>query len=161
MKESKNLPTGATYRLTAAGNFQALINDKPFIATSVVALSCWRAELGDAPNRRIWKIIATGNVARQGTSIGIYIDQSLTPGTYNLINNHTISVVYHLTPRQVAQIYHSRHFQTGCLELQECNEQTKRLRGTFEFGLSSISFKVTSGAFDVQWIDDPSQSSIQ
>jgi len=161
MKESKNLPAAVAYPPTAAGHFQALINDKPFIATSVIALSCWRAELGDAPSRRIWKIIATGNVARQGTSIGIYIDQSLTPGPYELINNHKISVVYHLTPRQVAQVYHSRHFQTGCLEIQECTQQTKRLRGAFEFGLSSISFRVTSGTFDVQWTDDPSQSSIQ
>lgn len=159
MKESKNLPPADIHPIGAAGHFHALVNGKPFIATSVIALSCWRAELGRAPSRRIWKIIASGNVARKGTSIGIYIDQSLTPGVYDLINNHKISIVYHLTPRVIAKVYHSRHFQTGCLELQECAEQTKRLRGLFEFGLSSISFEVTSGAFDVQWIDNPSQPS--
>jgi hypothetical protein len=161
MKDSVNLQN---FRLNAppvAGQFQAMINDKPFLAASVTGRSCWRSELRHKPSRRIWKILATGHVARHGTSIGLFIDQTLVPGTYDLVDNPKISVVYHRTPRQIARVYHSRHFQTGSLTLLECDPDTRRLRGTFEFGMSSIDFKVTAGAFNLHWIDESQAVSTQ
>lgn len=141
--------------------FQALINGKPFLAASVTGWSCWRSELQQKPTCRIWKILATGHVARHGTSLGLFIDQTLEPGTYDLVDNPRISIVYHRTPRQFARVYHSRHLQTGRLTLLECNFETRCLRGTFEFGMSSVNFDVTHGTFNLQWIDEPQGVSAQ
>ncbi|HEY0288974.1 MAG TPA: hypothetical protein VGC62_18520 [Pseudomonas sp.] len=163
MKASVHLPaSNPHWPMSAwAGQFQAVINDKPFVANRIMGRSCWRSELRGTPRRRIWKILASGHVARQGTSIGFYIDQTLTPGTYNLVDNFDISVVYHLTPRQVARVYHSRHLQMGSLALLQCDQESRRLRGTFDFGMSSIKFHVTAGTFDLPWIDDPLDGSAQ
>lgn len=161
MTDSINLQKIRLDPPSLAEQFQATVNGKSFVATSVTAWSCWRTELRHKPNRRIWKMLVTGHVARQGTSIGLFIDQTLGPGTYDVVSNPGISVVYHRTPRQIARVYHSRYFQTGELTLLECDPDTQRLRGTLEFGMSSINFKLAQGAFDVQWIDEASGASAQ
>jgi hypothetical protein len=161
MTDSINLQKTQLNVLSLAEQFQAMVNGKPFVAASVTAWSCWRAELRHKPNRRIWKVLATGHVTRHSTSIGLFIDQTLGPGTYDLVNNPCISVVYHRTPRQMARVYHSRYFQTGELILLECNPDTRRLRGTLEFGMSSINFKLAQGAFNLQWINEAQDASAQ
>lgn len=161
MMESHHLPHSIPPAPPAAERFQMLVNGKPFVANSITGRSCWRAELASTPSRRIWKILASGRVARQGTSIGLYIDQSLTPGVYDLVDNTLISVVYHLTPRKVARVLHSRAFQRGRLALLECDPSTQRLRGTFDFSLPSSDFHVTAGKFDLQWTHDPAITSAQ
>jgi hypothetical protein len=59
----------------------------------------------------------------------------------------------------MARVYHSRYFQTGELTLLECNPDTRRLRGTLEFGMSSINFKLAQGAFNLQWINEAQDAS--
>jgi len=161
MMKPSNLLSPCSNVPCAAESFQALVNDKPFCAGRVAGWSCWRSELQHKPTRRIWKILAIGQVARHGTSLGLYLDQTLEPGTYDLVDNPRISIVYHMTPRQFARVYHSKYFQTGHLTLLECNADTRRLRGTFEFGMSSIDFRVSQGAFNLQWIDDRQGPSAQ
>jgi hypothetical protein len=129
--------------------FRASVNTKPFLTTRLSGLSCLRPELVGARTHRIWKIHAEGQVARHRTMMGLFIDQTLEPGTYDLVRNDRITAVYHRTPKQVAQVYHSRDFQRGSLTLLEFNPVTGRLRGTFEFAMSAIGFDVSGGEFDV------------
>lgn len=132
------------------GNFRALINDKPFTTTRLQGILCLRSELVGARTQKIWKIHATGKVAHRRTVFGFFIDQSLRPGTYDLVRNERLTAVYHLTPRQQALVYHSRDFQEGCVTLLECNTRTGRLRGRFEFSMSAIDFTVSRGEFDLR-----------
>lgn len=132
-----------------SGRFSAMINDKPFLTTSLTGLSCLRPELVGARTCRIWKINVVGQVARHRTMLGLFIDQTLQPGTYDLVCDDRVSAVYHLTPPQLSQVYHSQNFQSGSVTLLECNAETGRLRGTFEFGMSAINFKVSAGEFDL------------
>jgi hypothetical protein len=129
--------------------FRAFVNTKPFVASRLSGLSCLRPELSGARTHRIWKIHAEGQVARHRTMLGLFIDQTLEPGTYDLVRNDRITVVYHRTPKQVVQVFHSRDFQCGSVTLLEFNSDTGRLRGTFEFAMSAIGFDVSGGEFDV------------
>jgi hypothetical protein len=129
--------------------FRACVNTKPFLTTRLSGLSCLRPELVGARTHRIWKIHAEGHVGRHRTMLGLFIDQTLEPGSYDLVRNDRITAVYHRTPKQVAQVYHSRDFQRGSVTLLEFNPDTGRLRGTFEFAMSAIGFDVSGGEFDV------------
>ncbi len=147
MKDSNQtaLPTLAD----APNHFSAVVCGKPFVTTALSGLLCLRPELMGVRNRSIWKIHAAGHVARRRTILGLFIDQTLEPGTYDLVRNDRLTAVYHLTPPKVAQVYHSRDFQHGSVTLLECNVETGRLRGTFEFAMSAINFKVCEGEFDL------------
>lgn len=129
--------------------FEAQVNGKAFISTHVSALACLRTELEGARSCRIWKIHAVGKVAGRRTVFGFFMDQTLTPGSYDLVRDARLTVVYHLTPKQHAQVFHSRDFQAGTLTLLDCNGDTGRLRGTFEFAMPAVGFVVSSGAFDL------------
>jgi hypothetical protein len=110
----------------------------------------WRSrpELTHASDRWIWKVIAEGKVGRKRTSIGLFLDLDLEPGTYALVGEERIKIVYSETPQSV--IYHSVHFQSGAFTLFEANRETRRLRGQFSFSISAMDFAVTDGHFDVQ-----------
>jgi hypothetical protein len=129
--------------------FSAQVNGKRFVATHVTGLSCLRAELVGARKQKIWKINAVGQVGKRRTMFGLFIAQTLQPGLHSLVRNDEVSAVYHVTPRQFLQVYHSRDFQSGSVTLLECNAKTGRLRGTFEFGMSAIDFSVLDGEFDL------------
>ncbi|SER07184.1 hypothetical protein SAMN03159444_03166 [Pseudomonas sp. NFACC02] len=133
----------------ATPRFYASVNNRPFLASNVSGLSCLRPELTGARTHAIWKIHAVGQVARRRTVLGLFIDQTLQPGTYNLVTDERITAIYHLTPAQMARIYHSRDFQQGSVTLLECNQETGRLRGTFEFAMPWIDFSVSEGMFDL------------
>jgi hypothetical protein len=130
--------------------FYAQVNGKPFLTARLTGLTCLRSELESVQTCKIWKIHAMGKVAYRSTAFGFFIDQSLTPGAYDLARDERLAAVYHLAPKKVAQVYHARDFQEGRLTLLECNLETGRLRGTFEFAISAIGFKVSAGEFDVQ-----------
>jgi hypothetical protein len=132
-----------------SGTFNATVNGKPFLTTALTGTRCLRPELSGMRTRHIWNLHVAGQVARRRTMIGFFIDQVLTPGTYDLVGNDHLSVVYHLTPRQFARVYHSQHFQQGRVTLLECDTQTGRLRGTFDFAMSATGFKVADGEFDL------------
>jgi hypothetical protein len=138
-----------------SGQFGAMINGRQFVTTALSGTRCLRTELSGMRTRKIWNVQAVGQVARQRTMIGLYIDQVLTPGTYDLVHNERLGAVYHLTPPQFSQIYHSQDFQKGSVTLLECDTETGRLRGTFEFSMSAIGFKVTQGEFDLMCEADP------
>ena len=131
------------------GVFHALVNDRPFLTTRVSAVSCLRAELKGPCEHPIWKIHAVGKVCYRRTIIGFFIDDSLQPGTYDLVANEGLTAVYHLTPKQLAQVYHSRDFESGSVRLLECNAQTGRIRGHFEFAIPAVGFRVSEGMFDL------------
>lgn len=144
-----NAPQPASSTSPRPDIFRAFVNSKPFMASRLSGLSCLRPELCGARTHRIWKIHAEGQVARHRTMLGLFIDQTLEPGTYDLVRNDRITVVYHRTPKQVLQVFHSRDFQRGSLTLIEFKPDTGRLRGTFEFSMSAIGFDVSGGEFDV------------
>ncbi|CAM3106467.1 hypothetical protein BZK31_05880 [Pseudomonas floridensis] len=131
------------------GSFEARVNQKPFILSSLLGRLTQRPELTHTPNHWIWKVIADGKVGNKRTSIGLFFDHDLRPGTHNLIGHDRIKVIYNETPHWQSVIYHSGHFQTGVLTLIESNPRTLRLRGHFSFTLSAVAFEVTDGTFDV------------
>ncbi|MDH0745396.1 hypothetical protein N5D61_03425 [Pseudomonas sp. GD03842] len=135
--------------LGPANRFQALVNGKPFQAQSLSGLACLQTELEGVRTRNIWKIHAVGKVGCRRTLFGLFLDRSLEPGTYDLLRNDRLTVIYHLTPKQSSQVYHSRDFQQGSLNLIECPGATGRLRGAFEFAIPAVGFAVTRGEFDV------------
>jgi len=143
-----NDPTRPT-ALTARGHFSARINGTPFITTDLSGVSCLRPELTGARSQRIWKLHAVGKVGPHRTALGLFIDQTLTAGIYDLVRNDRLTAVYHLTPKQVAQVFHSRDFAQGRVRLLECNPDTGRLRGSFEFGIPAMNFSVSRGEFDL------------
>ena len=133
----------------APGHFAAVVNGRPWSLTQVTGIACKRAELEGMRTRNIWKIHAVGQVRQRRTVIGFFIDQVLVPGTYDLVRNDRLTAVYHLTPRQVATVYHSRDFQEGSVTLHECDVETGRVRGTFEFAIPAMGFRVSQGEFDL------------
>lgn len=132
-----------------AGSFQALVTQKPLIVKSVLARLTMRLELGEVPNHWIWKIIAEGKVGQTPTCIGLFIDQGLPLGTYEIPAEPRIQVVYNQTPRWKNIVYHSGNFQSGQLTLLEADVASRRLRGEFGFSISAIGFEVSEGAFDL------------
>ncbi|WP_341958881.1 hypothetical protein [Pseudomonas sp. RC10] len=149
MNGSIHLPPSNVLPFDKDSRFSAVVNGKPFITTRLQGIACLRSELEGVQTRQIWKIHATGKVAHRRTVFGFFIDQSLQPGTYDLVRNERVSAVYHLTPKQQAMVFHSRDFQDGTLTLLECNVETGRLRGTFEFSIPAIDFNVTRGEFNL------------
>ena len=132
------------------GTFQAQVNDRPLQVSSLLGKLTLRPELAQAPSHWIWKVIADGKVGHKRTSIGLFFDRDLAPGTYDLIGQDCIKVVYNETPHWQSVIYHSTHFQSGAFTLLEADPETRRLRGRFSFSISAIDFNVSDGAFDVQ-----------
>jgi len=132
-----------------AGHFQAQVTRQPLIVTSVLARLTMRLELGEAPNHWIWKIIAEGKIGQTRTCIGLFIDQGLPLGTYEIPAEPRIKVVYNQTPRWKNIVYHSANFQAGQLTLLEADVASRRLRGEFGFSISAIGFEVSNGAFDL------------
>lgn len=130
-------------------HFYAQVNGKPFLTTRLCGRSCLRSELVGVRTCKIWKIHAVGKVAHHRTVLGMFIDQSLGPGTYDLVQDERLSVIYHVTPRQFAQLYHSRDFETASVTLLECDVQTGHLRGTFEIDMPSAGLLIADGQFDV------------
>lgn len=152
------IPTGGHRRpphTSTRGEFRALVNGRPFLTTQVSAVSCLRSELKGPCSHTIWKIHVVGKVCYRRTVIGFFIDHSLPPGTYDLVGNDKLTAVYHLTPKQRAQIFHSRDFECGSMTLLECNAQTGRIRGHFEFAIPAIDFSVSRGTFDLVCPRDP------
>ena len=132
-----------------AGSFQAQVSQQPLVVTSVLAELTLRLELGELPSHWIWKIIAEGKLGRTRTCIGLFIDQGLPPGTYDIPSEPRIKVVYNQTPRWKNIVYHSANFQSGHLTLLEADVPTRRLRGLFGFSMSAINFEISDGAFDL------------
>lgn len=132
-----------------SGEFRALVNHQPLVVTSLLAGSTLRPELQSRPSHWIWKMIAEGKVDRKRVSIGLFFDRDLPPGTYDILGNARISIVYNQTPYFNSLVYHSAHFQAGHLTLQEADHGAPRLRGQFSFSISAINFSVTEGEFDL------------
>lgn len=132
-----------------AGSFQAQVTRQPLIVTSVLAQLTMRLELGELPSHWIWKVIAEGKIGQTRTCIGLFIDQGLPLGTYQIPAEPRIKVVYNQTPRWKNIIYHSENFQAGQLTLLEADVASRRLRGEFGFSISAIDFEVSDGAFDL------------
>ncbi|UZJ62173.1 hypothetical protein OKW98_10885 [Pseudomonas sp. KU26590] len=133
----------------ALGTFSATVNGHPFITHSLSAMACLRPGRSDPLTCRIWKILATGTVRRHRTMIGLFIDETVQPGSYNLLRNEQITVIYHLTPTRMAKIYHSRDLQQGNLTLLGCDAAAGALHGNFEFAVPTKNFHVTEGLFDL------------
>jgi hypothetical protein len=132
------------------GRFQAQVNGQPLIISSLIGKLTLRPELAHTPNHWIWKVIADGKVGHKRTSIGLFFDHDLRPGSHNLIGHDRIKVVYNETPHWQSVIYHSAHFQSGVFTLHEADPKTQRLRGEFSFSISAVGFEVTDGVFEVQ-----------
>jgi hypothetical protein len=132
------------------GTFQARINGQPLMVSSLLGRLTLRPELARTPDHWIWKVIADGKVGHKRTSIGLFFDRDLEPGTYNLIGHDGIKVVYNETPHWQSVIYHSAHFQSGVFTLIEADPNTGRVRGQFGFSIPAVEFDVTDGLFEVQ-----------
>ncbi|MCD5993047.1 hypothetical protein KDX38_04240 [Pseudomonas sp. CDFA 602] len=132
------------------GSFEARVNQKPFVMTSLLGGLAERPELSQVSDHWVWKVIADGKVGNARTSFGLFFDHDLRLGTHNLIGHDRIRVIFNETRAKQSVIYHSGHFQTGVLTLIEANPRTLRLRGEFSFGMSAMAFDVTDGVFDVQ-----------
>jgi hypothetical protein len=152
MHTSNDFPHDPT-RPNKENHLSATINGKPVVFSQVSAVACLRCELEAAGNRAIWKIHAVGKVAHRRTVMGLFIDQSLAPGTYDLVNDEHLAMVYHVTPRQFFQLYHAHDFQSGCVTLLECDAQHKRLRGTFQMSMPRAGLEITDGSFDLLWAE--------
>lgn len=132
------------------GMFQAMINRRPLVVSSLLSRLTLRPELARASDHWIWKVIAEGKVGRKRTSIGLFLDFDLEPGTYALVGQERVRIVYNETQRWRSVVYHSAHFQCSAFTLLEANRETRRLRGQFSFSISAMGFAVTDGLFDVQ-----------
>ncbi|KPC56595.1 Uncharacterized protein AC509_3824 [Pseudomonas amygdali pv. morsprunorum] len=131
------------------GSFQACVNKRPFKVLALAGQLTLRAELEQAPDQWVWKLIVDGKVGTKRTTIGLFLDNDLKPGDHNLPGHAQIKVIYNETQHRQNTLYHSAHFQNGTLSLFEANPYTLRLRGRFSFSMSSINFEVTNGFFDV------------
>lgn len=127
-----------------------MVNHRPLVVSSLLGRLTLRPELAGAADHWIWKVIAEGKVGRKRTSIGLFLDFDLEPGTYALVGQERVRIVYNETPHWQSVIYHSTHFQSGVFTLVEANSETGRIRGQFNFSISAIGFAVTDGSFDVQ-----------
>ncbi len=152
MKDSNH--TAPSICTDSSDHFSATVDGKPFVTTRLSGVMCLRPELAGARSQRIWKIHASGQVGRRRTILGFFIDQTLAPGTYDLVRNERLTAIYHLIARQTVPVYHSRDFQQGSVTLLECNVETGRLRGIFEFSMSAINFSVSDGEFDLLCSDE-------
>ncbi|MCI3944829.1 hypothetical protein BW686_15475 [Pseudomonas syringae] len=135
--------------MSGEGMFDARVNKRPFVMTSLTARLALRPELERAPDQWIWKVIAEGKADRKPTRMGLFLNRDLEPGTHNLIDNEHISVIYNERCHGQSVIYHSAHFQEGMLTLLEANPYSLKLRGAFSFRMSAINLEVTDGVFDV------------
>lgn len=149
MQDHTHVPSGDCADPVADNRLSATINGKIFIPSDLTALACLRSELAGARTQKIWKLHAVGKVGHRRTVLGLFIDQSLGPGTYDLVRDERLSVVYHVTPRQFHQIFHAHDFQSGTVTLLECSVETGHLRGTFEINMPAADLEVTDGSFDV------------
>ena len=109
-----------------------------------------RPELLQVAYHWIWKIVAEGKVGRRRTSIGLFFDRDLAPGTYPLVGHSPVRVVYNEAPHSQGIIYHSAHLQSGTLTLQAVDPRHRRVQGRFDFGISAVDFEVSRGRFTVQ-----------
>lgn len=132
------------------GTFAAVVNHRPLVVSSLLGRLTLRPELAGVADHWIWKVIAEGKVGQKRTSIGLFLDRDLEPGSYELVGQDRIKIVYNETPHWQSVIYHSAHFQSGVFTLLEANRETRRIRGQFSFSISAMGFAVTDGSFDVQ-----------
>lgn len=149
MENPTHFPPLSLCHCSPPDRFEAQVNGKAFISTGLSAWACLRTELEGSRSYKIWKIHAVGKVAGRRTVFGLFMDQTLPLGTYDLARDARLTVVYHLTPKRHAQVFHSRDFQQGTLTLLDGNGDTGRLRGTFEFAVPAIGFGVSGGVFDL------------
>jgi len=131
------------------GLFQATVNRQPMVVKSLFGKLTLRPEIEAVPKHWIWKVIAEGKVGRRSTSIGLFFDHDLQPGTYDIIHDERIRIVYNDSPHWDNVIYHSANFQTGTLILSEVDLHGCKLAGQFSFSVSAVDFAVTDGAFDL------------
>lgn len=131
------------------GHFQATVNRRPLVVKSLFGKITLRPEIATAPTHWVWKVIAEGKVARRNASIGLFFDHDLAPGTYDIINDERIKIVYNDSPNWNNIIYHSTDFQTGTLILSEVDLERLKLAGQFSFSVSAVDFEVTDGMFDL------------
>lgn len=134
------------------GAFQATINRRPLVVKSLFGKITQRPEIAAAPTHWIWKVIAEGKVGRRLTSIGLFFDHDLAPGTYDIINDPRIRVIYNDSPHSNNIIYHSESFASGSLILNEVDLEQCKVAGTFSFSVSAIDFEVTDGLFDLHCV---------
>jgi len=132
------------------GSFEAAVNQRPMVIKSLRARLTLRPELAEAPRHWIWKIIAEGKVGQKRTSIGLFFDRDLPAGTYDLVANEHIKIVYNESPGKRSVVYHSANLQTGRFTLLEADVARQQIRGLFSFGMSAIDFEVSDGVFDLQ-----------
>jgi len=151
MSDPRDITDYQPHQQQGSACFAARVGTKPFNPRSVIALLTVRPELAIVRHRWIWKLIAEGTVAKKKTSLAFYISSDLTPGTYDIITNDRITVVYHDSPYSANTVYHSSNFQEGSFTLVEADPQIQRLQGHFSFSMSAINFQVTEGVFDVTW----------
>lgn len=129
--------------------FQACVNGQSLQVSALLGRLILRAEQSPTSDLWVWKIIADGKVGRRRTSIGLFLDRDLQPGTYPLVGNPQIKVVYNESPHWNSVIYHSAHLQSGALTLLAVDQQRQQVQGLFDFGISAIDFEVTQGHFAV------------
>lgn len=131
------------------GHFQAKVNQQPFQLNSLFGKLTLRPEIAAVPRHWIWKIIAEGRAGGRRTSIGLFFDHDIEPGTYNVIDNERIRIVYNDSPHWNNVIHHSANFQTGTLILTEVDLESLKVAGQFSFSVSAVDFEVTDGAFEL------------
>lgn len=134
----------------AGDHFRAFINGQPLQVSSLTGRLMLRPELSQVADHWIWKIIAEGKVGQRRTSIGLFFDRDLAPGTYPLVGDSPIRVVYNEAPHSKSVIYHSAHLQSGSLTLLAVDPRHGRVQGRFDFGISAVDFEVNRGRFSVQ-----------
>lgn len=127
--------------------FQACVNGRSLQVNALLGQLILRPQRSPASDQWVWKIIADGKVGQRRTSIGLFFDRDLQPGTYPLVGNPRINVVYNESPHWQSVIYHSAHLQSGALTLLAVDQQRQQVQGHFDFGISAIDFEVTQGHF--------------
>lgn len=150
MSDSATPPKRSVQPACCTGKFQAAVNRQPMLVKSLRARLTLRPELSEIPTHWIWKVIADGKVGQKRTSIGLFFDRDLPTGSYNLVANDQIKVVYSENPHWRSVVYHSAHLQTGQFTLIEADVPAQRIKGVFSFGMSAVDFEVSDGKFDLQ-----------
>ncbi|GAB7531844.1 hypothetical protein PS3A_42580 [Pseudomonas sp. 3A(2025)] len=141
------MPELAPANACSHSHFQACVNGQPLQVNSLLGRLLMRPERSQTTDHWVWKIIADGRVGRRRTSIGLFFDRDLQPGTYPLVGNPHIQVVYNESPHWQSVIYYSTHLQSGSLTLLEVDSQRQQVQGHFEFGISAMDFEVSQGHF--------------
>ncbi len=132
------------------GSFEVAVNQRPMVIKSLCARLTLRPELAEAPTHWIWKIVADGKVGQKRTCIGLFFDRDLPTGTYDLVANEHIKIVYNEGPGRRNVVYHSANLQTGQFTLLKADVARQQIKGLFSFGMSAINFEVSGGMFDLQ-----------